>query len=108
MDSKNSTSGVGPGDSRRNVTPPLSCIGATSQARLIAKPGDAESVRGSSCASKTAASGTPMVETYAMSRLTEGRIVPRSICDTALAEMPSSRATARSDFPERVRSSRSR
>lgn len=60
-----------------------------------------------SAVSNTAASGTPIADTKAMSLLTDGRIVPSSIWETALAEMPSSRARARSDIPDRSRSSRS-
>jgi len=44
----------------------------------------------------------------AMSRDTLGCRTPRSICDTALGEMPSFVARVRADMPRAVRSSRMR
>jgi hypothetical protein len=82
-------------------------MGDTSHERRIAKV-CAGSWSGPSGWSNTAARGTSMAETKAISLLTDGRIWPRSIWETALAEMPSSRATARRDLPDRRRSSRSR
>ncbi len=44
----------------------------------------------------------------AMSRETLGWRTPRSICDTALGEMPSDFASVRAEMPRAVRSARMR
>ena len=59
-------------------------------------------------ASNTDVSGTSSSSVIAMRRETLGCITPRSICETALGEIPSRLARSRADIPRATRSARSR
>jgi hypothetical protein len=92
---------------RRKVTPSSSTIAVSCSARrspkLVGVVGACDPE-----GSKTEVSGTSSSSVMAIRRETLGCITPRSICDTALGEMPSRRARSRADMPRATRRARSR
>jgi hypothetical protein len=112
-----STSGSASAVSRSQRTPVASCSASRASSVTTGTPSRtparaAAASSGSapppgSCWNRSS-SDMPSSVTIAHSVATEGRARPVSICEIALGEMPSRRASSRSEMPRRSRSARRR